>query len=377
MQMRVSFVLLHALSLDMCASLSLGVRHADMDAKSGPPSTYKLNDGHDIPVLGLGVYRITPGNKTYDSVRSALDLGYRMIDTAEIYMNEADVGRAIRDSGIPRSKIWVTTKLWDSHHGYRQATRMGQKSVQELGLEYIDLFLIHSPGVYSPSGGKIVETYDALLALQKQGVVKSVGVSNFDIRHLKALEEAGRPAPAVNQIELHPLILKKNAPVVDYCKEKHILIQAYGSLLSGLADSVVAVRSISNAHQKSNEQVMLRWALDQGFGVIPKSTHRDRQAENLDVFDFSLSKNELELLNSIDSNQGSVDPLAYPFSVRMPLAKVDVGEAKAEYAEEYGFKQMFEDQFADATFSAATATMKRDLEFSLKQVTATGESSLD
>lgn len=382
--MRVIVIAVHLLSLDMCASLSLGVRDAVMDTDSevdsGKPvvnvtsakATYKLNDGNEMPVIGLGVYRMMPGDETYNSVKSALELGYRMIDTAQIYMNEADVGRAIRDSGIPRSKIWVTTKLWDSHHGYRQAVRGGKKSVQDLGIEYIDLLLIHSPGMYSQGGGKIVETYDALLALKKEGLVKSVGVSNFNVHHLEALEEAARPFPAVNQIELHPQIFKKNKELVEYCRSKQIFVQAYGSLLSGMADSVVVSRAISNQHRKSNEQVMLRWALDQGFGVIPKSIHRDRQAENLDVFDFSLSKSEVEKLNEI--NGVSADPLAYPFSVRMPLARVDVGEAKPEYPaveEDGGFKHFLEDQFADAAFNTAAQSMKRSLEYSL-HAAATG-----
>jgi len=265
---------------------------------AAPTSTYKLNDGNAMPVIGFGTYRIDAGSTTYESVKTALELGYRMIDTAEVYGNQADVGRAVRDSGIPRSQVFVTSKLWDSSHGYEQACKTGRRSTQELGLDYIDLYLIHSPGQMSKAGGKIVETWDALLQLQKEGLVKSVGVSNFGVPHLQALEENGRPVPAVNQFELHPFVYTERADVVEYCKKKDILVQCYGSVLSGHANWLQKASGVASFYNKTAAQVLLRWALDQGFQVIPKSTHRERIAENFAVFDFALSQEHSSSLTS-------------------------------------------------------------------------------
>jgi len=282
-----------------------------------------------MPVIGFGVFRIKPGQETFEAVRTALKTGYRMIDTAVLYRNEADVGRAVRDSGIPRSEIFVTSKLWDVQHGYHQALRAGRNSNQDLGLGYIDLYLIHSPGQYSPKGGKIVETYDALLQLQKEGIIRSVGVSNFGTQHLKALEEHGRPLPAVNQFELHPGVFHARSSLVEYCKAKNILVEPCGSVLSGHEDLLQKASSIAKSHGKTNAQVMLRWALDQGFQVIPKSVHEDRIVQNLDVFDFTLTPVEIDSLNSGARENGRLkteywDPLG------MAVDLVDVALNKSE-----------------------------------------------
>jgi len=240
---------------------------------AGPTATYTLNDGNSIPVIGFGTYRIPAGAQTYNSVKSALELGYRMIDTAKVYGNQADVGRACRDSGIPRSDLFVTSKLWDTSHGYRQALQAGRNTAQQLGLDYVDLYLIHSPGQCSRDGGKIVETWDALLRLQSEELVKSVGVSNFGVAHLQALEQHGRQLPVVNQFELHPFVYKERQDVVEYCRNRNILVQPYGSILSGHSSWLQRVSDLAQAYHKTPAQVLLRWALDQGFQVIPKSTH--------------------------------------------------------------------------------------------------------
>lgn len=274
--------------------LESGLAHSAASGAVTIPN-YDLNDGYKMPALGLGVYRVSPGKTTYETVKAALELGYRMIDTAHYYGNEADVGRAVRDSGIPRSEIFVTSKLWDGDHGCAKAYAGGVASNKKLGLDYIDLYLIHTPGVFGR--GKIVETYDALLQLKADGVVRSVGVSNFNIQHLEALKEHGRPTPALNQIELHPLVWEDRKELVQYCKDNGILVQAYGSILSGHWNLMDKADDLVEPHGKTPAQILLRWALDQGFQVIPKSTHKSRQAENMDVFDFSLSDAEIETLN--------------------------------------------------------------------------------
>lgn len=245
-----------------------------------------------MPVIGFGTYRILSGKATYEAVKTALEVGYRMIDTAELYANQADVGRACRDSGIPRSDLFVTSKLWDTQHGYEPALRAGRNSVKELGLEYMDLYLIHSPGQMSRDGGKIVETWDALVQLQKEGLVRSVGVSNFGVQHLEALQQHGRQVPAVNQFELHPFVYNERAAVVEYCQKMGILVQPYGSVLSGHSSWLKKAASVAAAYNKTPAQVLLRWGIDQGFQVIPKSVTKERIAENFNIFDFSLSQQD-------------------------------------------------------------------------------------
>lgn len=279
-------------------------------------SGYELNDGNRIPVIGFGTFRIPKGRATYEAVKTALEVGYRMIDTAELYANQADVGKACRDSGIPRSEIFVTSKLWGTEHGYAKALQAGRRSTRELGLDYMDLYLIHSPG-----GGKIVETWDALIELQKEGLLRSVGVSNFGVQHLEALSQHGRLVPAVNQFELHPFVYNERADVVEYCRKKGILVQPYGSVLSGHASWLDKASEVAKAHGKTPAQVLLRWGLDLGFQVIPKSTHKERIQENISVFDFSLSEQDIASMNA--TGGGRLPDYWNPLTSR-----VDTGDVK-------------------------------------------------
>eukprot|EP00406_Dinophysis_acuminata_P002901 CAMPEP_0179220558 /NCGR_PEP_ID=MMETSP0797-20121207/5690_1 /TAXON_ID=47934 /ORGANISM="Dinophysis acuminata, Strain DAEP01" /LENGTH=259 /DNA_ID=CAMNT_0020927219 /DNA_START=3 /DNA_END=779 /DNA_ORIENTATION=- len=257
-----------------------------------------------MPKIGFGTYRIPVGNDTYAAVGWALRTGYRLIDTAVHYFNEADVGRAVRESGI-----FVTTKLWLDQHGYERAIRAGTEANKRLDIDYIDLLLLHSP-----FGRRIVETYDAMLELRRTGIVRSVGVSNFADSHLKMLADYCRPTPVVNQIELHPLKFKSRASIVEYCKEHKILVQPYGSLLSGHQKLLALASDLAEKHKKTEAQVMLRWALDKGFQVIPKSTHMDRIRENFDVFDFTLAPEEIKEMSSLPGKlKGEYwDPLSSP-----------------------------------------------------------------
>eukprot|EP00747_Dinoflagellata_sp_TGD_P100858 gnl/TRDRNA2_/TRDRNA2_168162_c1_seq1.p1 gnl/TRDRNA2_/TRDRNA2_168162_c1~~gnl/TRDRNA2_/TRDRNA2_168162_c1_seq1.p1 ORF type:complete len:279 (+),score=62.08 gnl/TRDRNA2_/TRDRNA2_168162_c1_seq1:35-838(+) len=253
----------------------------------------------------------TPGEETYNAVKWALELGYRMIDTAKMYRNEADVGRAIRDSGIPRSEIWVSTKLVPRDHGYEKTLRAAKQSLKDLGLDYIDLYIIHAP-----VGGKIVETWDAMLAAQSEGVVRSIGVSNFGIAHLEALEAHKRPYPTVNQIEMHPFVYKERSDLLDWCQQRGVLVQAYGSMFFGrdhaLNDSILA--SVVSEHPgKSKQQVLLRWGLQMGFQLIPKSVKRERIEANMKIFDFELTDAQMAALSRMQGQLGAYwNPLVEP-----------------------------------------------------------------
>jgi len=282
-------------------------------------STFALNDGQKMPVIGLGVYVTKPGNETYNAVKWALNLGYRLVDTAELYRNEKSVGKAIRDSGIPREKIWVTTKLWDAHHGYEAALARGAEQVKELGLEYIDLFLIHSPRT-----GKLVETWDALIELKRRGLTKSIGVSNYNVQHIKALVDHKRELPAVNQFEMHPMVYAERKPLVEYCVKNKILVQAYGSMFFGKTEFLEdpAVVEVTAAHPgKTPAQVLLRWGLQMGFQVIPKSTKRHRLEENMGIFDFELSEAEMQRLSSMT---GSLNAYWNPLGSPVDLGKTEL-----------------------------------------------------
>jgi len=286
---------------------------------AGPTSTFALHDGQEMPIFGLGVYVTKPGQEAYNAVKWALELGYRMVDTAKIYGNEKSVGEAIRDSGIPRDQLWVTTKLWDADHGYEAALAAGERSIKELGLEYIDLYLIHSPQT-----GKLVETWDALLELKRRGLTKSIGVSNYNIEHIKALAEHGRELPAVNQVEMHPMVYAERRPLIEYCEANKILVQAYGSIFFGKTEFLKdpAVVEVTAAHAgKTPAQVLLRWGLQMGFQVIPKSTKRHRLEENMNIFDFELSEADMQRLSSMT---GSLNAYWNPLSSPVDLGRTEL-----------------------------------------------------
>lgn len=254
--------------------------------------TYRLNDGSEMPQCGFGTYRMTPREPTKSAVSTALQVGYRMIDTAQCYENEADVGQAIAESNISRDNVFVTSKVWMDNYQYTAALESGRQSAQKAGLGYLDLMLLHAPG------DRMIEAYDALLELQELGITRSVGVANFGIPHLEALRAAGRPPPAVNQIEMHPVIYLQRDELVEYCRRHGILVQAYGSLCSGEAKALghPALQSVAQSRSVNPAQVLLRWGLDRGFGVIPKSMSQERMDINKDIFDFSLTEDELRSL---------------------------------------------------------------------------------
>lgn len=268
--------------------------------------TVDIGGGVDIPRLGLGVYQTQPGVSTRRAVAAALDCGYRHIDTAALYANEADVGTAIRESGIPRANIFVTTKLWNIDHGYGSALSAFDESLATLGIEYIDLYLIHWP-VHGLRG----ESWRALEDILADGRCRAIGVSNYTIRHLDQLLSTCRVPPAVNQVEFSPFLFQKD--LLTYSEQKGIRLESYSPLTKGQRFSDTTVSAIALHHKKSPAQVMIRWALQHDIVVIPKSAHAGRIAENADVFDFALSEDDMARLNGLDENfRTSWDPTGEP-----------------------------------------------------------------
>ena len=255
-------------------------------------SRARLNNGVEMPYLGLGVYRARPGREAQTALRFALDDGYRLIDTATLYGNEADVGKAVRESGIPRDEVFVTTKLWNSDHGYDETLKACERSLRVLGLDYVDLYLIHWP-----VESRRRETWSAMETLYARGWARAIGVSNYMVRHLEELLEGAQIPPAVDQVELHPFLPQPE--VRGFCREHGILPEAYSPLTKGrrLGDRTVA--AVARRHRKTPAQVLIRWCLEQGAAAIPKSVRPERIRENRDVFDFELDPEDLRVLSPL------------------------------------------------------------------------------
>ncbi|MET8900033.1 aldo/keto reductase [Streptomyces sp. NPDC004538] len=279
--------------------------------------TLTLNNGVQMPTLGLGVFQ-TPPEETKAAVRDALDLGYRHIDTAAAYGNEREVGQALRESGVPRDDVFVETKIWISDYGYEQTLHGFDKSAAKLGLDRIDLLILHQA---LPSDfDRTLAAYRALEKLLADGKVRAIGVSNFMVDHLRRLLDATTVVPAVNQLEIHPYFQQRD--VLDFDDAHRILNQAwspiggitfypgYGEDRTNVLDDPV-VTGIAETHGKSPAQVLLRWGVQQGRSVIPKSTKRHRIAENIDVFDFTLTPDEVTALDALETGRrGGPDPQA-------------------------------------------------------------------
>jgi diketogulonate reductase-like aldo/keto reductase len=276
-------------------------------------STVTLNNGVELPALGLGVFQ-TPAEETRAAVEAALSTGYRHIDTAAAYGNERQVGEAVHRSGLDRSEVFLETKIWISDYGYDKTLHGFEKSARKLGVDQIDLLILHQalPSDFEAT----LEAYRALETLLADGKVRAIGVSNFMVEHLTTLLDRTTVVPAVNQIEVHPYFAQKQVQALN--AEHGILTQAWspiggitfyrdGQHSSTLEDPVIG--DIAKAHDKTPAQVMLRWHLQQGRSVIPKSTKPQRIAENIDVFDFELSTEELAAIDALDTGQrGGPEP---------------------------------------------------------------------
>ena len=261
--------------------------------------TLTMNDGRDIPQLGLGVYKV-PDAEAARVVEVALDAGYRHVDTASLYNNERGVGNGVRASGVPRDEVFVTTKVWDDDHGFDKTRRAFDTSLELLGFDYVDLYLIHWP---VPSKDLFVETWRALEAIKADGRALSIGVSNFEPHHIDRLlantERATGTVPAINQVELHPWLPQRD--VRDYNASHGILTEAWSPLARGRLIGDAVLDSIAAKHERSAAQVVIRWHLQLGNLVIPKSVTASRIVENFDVFDFTLDATDLAAIAGLES----------------------------------------------------------------------------
>ena len=256
-----------------------------------------LNNGLEIPQLGFGVWKV-PDVEAETAVEQALVAGYRLIDTAKVYRNEVGVGKALATTTVPREDLFVTTKLWNADHGYENTLKAFDESLDKLGLDYVDLYLIHWP---TPKYDQYVDSYKALETIYKEGRAKAIGVCNFDVEHLQRILNECEVVPAVNQVECHPYLQQKE--LKEFCKQHGIMLEAYSPLMNGtkvLDDPVI--QEIANQHGKTPAQVILRWHLQSDVVVIPKTVTPSRMDENLDVFGFELSQDDIEKIAALDRN---------------------------------------------------------------------------
>ncbi|MDB5178102.1 MAG: oxidoreductase [Patescibacteria group bacterium] len=254
-----------------------------------------LNNGLKMPQLGQGVWRIPP-EEAADNVRAAIDSGYRLIDTAAIYRNEAGVGEGVRRSGLPREELFITSKLWNSDQGYDATIKAFEMSLDRLGLDYLDLYLIHWP---QPMFDTYVESWKAMERLYKEGRVRAIGVSNFEPAHLERLAADCEVVPAVNQVELHPRLTQ--AEVRAYDHEHGIQTESWSPLRGVIEDVPPVIQELAVKYHKTPAQVVLRWHIQLGLVVIPRSSRRERIRENRDIFDFELDAADVRAISALDN----------------------------------------------------------------------------
>ncbi|MED3667271.1 aldo/keto reductase [Geobacillus stearothermophilus] len=255
-----------------------------------------LHNGVQMPWVGLGVYKVKEGEEVKSAVRTALEIGYRHIDTAAFYENEEGVGQAIRESGIPREQVFVTTKVWNTDQGYETTLKAFDASLKKLGFDYVDLYLVHWP-----VKGKYKETYKALEKLYKDGYVRAIGVSNFQIHHLQDVLADCEIKPMVNQVEYHPRLTQKELQA--FCRENDIQLEAWSPLMRGEILTEPTIVEIGKKYGKTPAQVVLRWDLQHGVVTIPKSVTPARIKENADIFDFSLTDEEMKQIDALNLNK--------------------------------------------------------------------------
>ncbi len=258
----------------------------------------KLNDGNTMPQLGLGVWQASD-KEVEHAVSWAIDAGYRLLDTAAVYQNEAGVGRAIAASTVPREELFVTTKLWNADQGSADKVRSAfEASLQKLGVDYIDLYLIHWP---MPDVGLFIQTWNVFEALQKEGKIRSIGVCNFPVKELRELLAVATVPPVVNQIELHPYLPQQE--LRDFCASNNIHVESW-SPIGGSRGNLLqeeSLASIAKQYGKSPAQVVIRWHIQNNLIVIPKSVHKERIEQNIDVFDFELNSDDMQVINELEN----------------------------------------------------------------------------
>ncbi|SDT81329.1 aldo/keto reductase [Actinoplanes derwentensis] len=262
----------------------------------GETPVITLNNGVTIPQIGFGVFQI-PEADTTAAVSTAIEAGYRSIDTAAAYRNESGVGAALKAAGVPRDELFITTKVWNSDQGYDETLRAFEASLARLGLDRLDLYLIHWP---TPKHGKYLDTWRALESLAADGRVRAIGVSNFLPEHLRAVADLGGTVPAVNQIEVHPALQQRAAQAAN--TELGVVTEAWSPLAQAAVLDDPAIVRIADVHDRTPAQVVLRWHVQQGRIVIPKSVTPARMRENLAIFDFELSADELAAIDALESD---------------------------------------------------------------------------
>jgi diketogulonate reductase-like aldo/keto reductase len=274
--------------------------------KNVTTATLPLVSGGTIPQVGLGVWQSAAGAVTRDAVRTALRLGYRHVDTARIYGNEADVGAAVRDGGVARAEVFVTTKLWNDDQGYDSALRAFDASLSRLNLDYIDLYLIHWP-----VGRKRLDSWRALERIKAEGRARAIGVSNFLVPHLEELLAVAKEPPAVNQIEVHPFLQQRETRA--FCAARGIIVEAYSPLTRGHRLDHPTIRGVATRVGRTPAQVLLRWGVQHNLVVLPKSTREKRIAENANIFDFTLDAAAMAELDALDEGHATGwDPRTQP-----------------------------------------------------------------
>ena len=251
-----------------------------------------LNNGVKMPWLGFGTYKVENGHTVIESVKEALKIGYRHIDTASFYNNEEGVGTAIKESGVPREEIFLVSKVWNSDQGYEKTLKAFETSIKKLGTDYLDLYLIHWPQPLHK------ETWKALEKLYKEGRIKAIGVSNFAVNHLKDLLENAEIMPMVNQVEFHPKLIQNE--LIEFCRKDNIQLEAWSPLMRGKVFKIQLLEELSKKYRKTISQIVLRWDLQMGVVTIPKSTTPARIKENADIFDFELSKEDITKIQQLD-----------------------------------------------------------------------------
>lgn len=255
-----------------------------------------LHNGVKMPWFGLGVFKVEDGDEVVNSVKWAIEAGYKSIDTAAAYKNEEGVGQAIKESGVPREELFITTKVWNADQGYDSTLKAFNDSLTKLGLDYLDLYLVHWP-----VKGKYKETWKALETLYKDGKVKAIGVSNFQIHHLEDVIAAAEIVPMVNQVEYHPRLTQKELQA--FCKEHNIQLEAWSPLMQGKLLDDETLSEIAEKHGKSVAQVILRWDLQNEVVTIPKSVKQHRIYDNASIFDFELSQDEMDRIDGLNRDE--------------------------------------------------------------------------
>ena len=268
-------------------------------------STIRLSSGIEMPRLGLGTYRLGSGGNIRQVIDWALEIGYRHFDTAAAYGNEEEIGRALASSGIAREKLFIVTKVANDSQGYEQAAAACEASLKRLGLEYIDLYLVHWP-VRQLRG----ETWQALIRLYEQGKCRAIGVSNYTVRHLQELLPATPVHPAVNQVEISPFWYRK--ALLEYCQAQNIPVIAYGPLARARKLENPRLAAIAAAYQKTAAQVAIRWSLQHGMAVIPKTSQLERLRENANVFDFEIQPADMASLDQLNEDYSIIPPALNP-----------------------------------------------------------------